>query len=801
MSAAREKILIVDDDADDRLLMREYLADLPLDVHAAASLAEALALVRSHRFALALVDLYMPDGSGVQLVEAIASEEQSRRLPVIFVTASECIEDMARCFKAGAIDYINKPVPLYLLQQKVMVHVDLIAARRSLRMQNEELEQARHQAERANQAKSEFLATMSHEIRTPMNGVLGLLEVLAHTPLDREQRQLVRTVRDSGEGLLQIVNDIIDFSRIEAGKLHIDPTVVDVRELVESIVNVHALMSYDKGLHFGLFIDPAMARQHRVDGVRLRQVISNLLSNAIKFTAEGFIHLDVRVLRTSGKGQRLSFRVRDTGIGISAQNQARLFRPYAQAERSTSRQYGGSGLGLTICQRLADLMGATLCLESEEGHGTCVTFIQDVDIATPAEDTRPCAGHEVLLICEDYFLRFVLQSYLDAMGLHVTMPEPLPASQAELFDALHASGVDLAVLCQWTIDDHYRFDEADLRDAIRPDWPPVLLMTDVPDLSGSIIESGMTTLSCNPLQPRRLERAILAALGEGDVRVICEETITRSATNGTPTRDEAIRRGELILVLEDHPTNQKVIQQQLSLLGYQCDLFSNGEDGLAAWETGVYSLVLTDCHMPVMDGYEFARRVRRLEGESRRIPIIALSANALAQEGERCLAAGMDEHLAKPVSMPVLKSRIDSYLVAAGTQAVSGDAREPPVRAEDPDEELVFDASQLQSTFGDPEIVHAVLVDYLATGRRDLRELQDCVARRAVAETGEVAHRLKGAARTVGANRMVRACVALERACANQQDGRIAGLFAVLRADFGELERTLAEFGVTADIA
>ncbi len=792
MTRIREKILIVDDDPDDREFLQGHLSELPLEIHQAGSVREALEKVQAHRFALALVDLYMPGANGIEFARKVLGNGEARTLPIMFITGCDSPSNMLACFEAGAIDYIVKPVSPCLLQQKVRIHIDLCAARRALRHQNEALHRARESSDSANRAKSDFLATMSHEIRTPMNGVIGLLEVLSHTKLDKEQRKLVNTVRDSGHALLQIVNDIIDFSRIEAGKLIIDPVAVDVCAVMESIVNVLAHQSYEKGLKLELYLDPALAQEHLLDGTRLRQIISNLLTNAIKFTDSGFVHLDIRVLRENEKGQRLSFRVRDTGIGISAENQRKLFQPYSQAEDSTLRRYGGSGLGLTICRRLADLMGGTICLESEEDYGTCVTYVQDTDIVTPSVINREAAGREVLMVCEDFFLRFVLQSYLDALGLHVNNPEPMPASVDQLFARFLQPDVNIAVICEVTLEAHYGLGEADLRKLITADWPPVILLTEVADLSGSIIECGLATLSCNPLQPRQLERAVRLALKLEQLDTTVADAGYVSRRPNAPSRTEAIRIGELILVAEDHPTNQKVMRQQLALLGYQCDVVSNGEEALEAWRTGVYGLVLTDCHMPVMDGYEFTRRLRARETDGQHTPVLAVSANALAQETERCLAAGMDDHLAKPVPMEMLGRKIRAYFKSADA---AGHANAPPAATPSATADwlqmAVVDTAELDAVFGDPGLIRSLLKDFLDTGCKDLQELERAVRNTTPVEAGDIAHRMKGSARIIGAQRLAHLCEELEHAGRNRQTDQIAGLYDHLSTTFEELRAEL----------
>jgi two-component system sensor histidine kinase EvgS len=383
---------------------------------------------------------------------------------------------------------------------------------------------ARDEAEAATRAKSDFLATISHEIRTPMNGVIGLLDVLERTPLDTSQRKMVSTIEHSAEALLHILDDVLDFSKIEAGHLSLDARPADPRAIVEGAVAIMAAQAELKGLAMAMTFDPALAPAIRVDDGRLRQVLLNLLGNAIKFTVRGGVRVDVHVDEHHGVRQRLRIVVSDTGIGIHAAKLRQVFEPFSQAESSTTRRFGGTGLGLTISRRLIERMGGHIAIESEPGTGTTVTVIIELPVAeVPA---APLSG---------------------------------PSS-------------DLT--------------------AIAP--------------------------------------------GAQDAR---------------------------ILLAEDHPVNQELVRVQLAMRGYSCEVVGDGEAALAALETGEYHLLLVDCHMPLMDGYEVAREVRRREaGSQRHLPIVAMTADARADQREICLAAGMDDLLHKPIRLEAFHDTVARWL-------------------------------------------------------------------------------------------------------------------------------------------
>jgi two-component system sensor histidine kinase EvgS len=502
-------------------------------------------------------------------------------------------------------------------------------------------------AREANVAKSSFLAAMSHEIRTPMIGVTGMLEVLAHSELDADQRRTVHVIQQSAASLLQIIGDILDFSKVEAGRLELAPTTLSLGRLLQSTAANFTGSASSKGLVLDVRVDERIGPAHVADGLRLRQVLSNFLSNAIKFTEAGVVEAALDYLGRDGDNDRVEFRITDTGIGITAEQQARLFQPFSQAEGSTTRRFGGTGLGLVISRRLAELMGGEVVMESTPGAGTTLRLV----LSLPRGDVAD------------------LESDSDGTAAPEFVPRPLPSiAQAEA------------------------------------------------------------------------ERS-------------------------------------LILLVDDHPTNRVVVARQLALAGYACEDAEDGAQGLARWREGRYALVLSDVHMPVMDGYQMTRALRAEEARDGRprTPVVALTAAALKGESERAHAAGMDDYLIKPVTIADLAACLGKWLphtraVAPGPVSAKPVATTPAPSAVAPLPQLAMpptplDASVLDAlTGGSRSVAREVLDDFLATTARDVSALIAARDAGDLAQLAREAHKIKGASRLVGAGELALAASELELA-------------------------------------
>jgi PAS domain S-box-containing protein len=528
--------------------------------------------------------------------------------------------------------------------------------------QSHELGVARDRALDGARAKSEFLAMMSHEIRTPMNGVIGMTELLLSGELMADQRELAQTIQSSGEALLTILNDVLDFSKIEAGRLELEEIEFDVCDALEDAAELFAERAHGKGLELIVRCTPDLPALVTGDPGRLRQVLLNLVGNAVKFTESGRIVISVELdAPLQAQGCRLRFKVSDTGIGIAPEARARLFHSFTQADASTTRRYGGTGLGLAISRRLVELMGGEISVTSEPGAGSAFSFTA----AFPGHSgPRPAptglAGRRALVAGGGEEMRASVIDALAREGLHVRGA----ADRAQTESALHAAidaGAPFEVLL---VDAALAGGDvgllADLERGERPIGIPRILLVPFgrPMAPALLAEVHATASVFKPVRRSNLRRALTAALG-GQEPVAALPQRDSSGTPETPA-------GAHVLLVEDNPVNQKLALAILKRMGHRIDLAGNGREAVEATAKRRYDVILMDCQMPEMDGFEATRSIREQAAEGYHTPIIAMTANALEGDRERCLAAGMDEYLTKPIRPARLEEMLARFLGVPG---------------------------------------------------------------------------------------------------------------------------------------
>jgi CheY-like chemotaxis protein/nitrogen-specific signal transduction histidine kinase len=521
---------------------------------------------------------------------------------------------------------------------------------------------ARDKAEEADQSKSEFLSTMSHEIRTPLNAVIGLTSLLDETPLNEEQQDFVSTVKMSGESLLTVINDILDYSKMEAGKLELEEEVFSLREAVEDVLELVAHKAHEKSLELLSWVEDDCAGGARGDVTRLRQILLNLLSNAIKFTDQGEVMVSVRWEEKNDQGEkRLLFSVRDTGIGIPQDRLHRLFQSFSQVDASTTRKYGGTGLGLAISKRLVDMMGGEIWAESEEQVGTSFHFSLPLTPEvwkTAIDPQQPALIGKKVLLLDDHALNLeMLTRTLNKWGLECVAFQT--ADQALEF--LAGQKVDLVItdLCMPEMNGVDFVRALRTLPGTKPGEPPIILLSS----SGRQLEeadrASFVALLSKPVRDTQLFRAISKAMGKGEAALPKE--VPPQVESKTP--EQPTPKKLRILLTEDNAVNQKVATKMLKKLGYQADSAWNGEEAVTACKRMDYDLILMDMNMPVMDGIEATKHIQALlKTEGRPLPIIvAMTANVMMEHRETCLKAGMNDFLGKPVKLAGLEAMIQSW--------------------------------------------------------------------------------------------------------------------------------------------
>ncbi|MBF0118399.1 MAG: response regulator [Desulfobacterales bacterium] len=753
----RGKVLVVDDEPINLELVKKYLSLENYEATTVNNGLDALAVINEAKeqqklFDIILLDIMMPKLSGIDVLKKLRETFNLFELPVILLTAKNEPKDIVTGFASGANDYIKKPFHRDELLSRINTHINLRNAYIEL---VDQVKDARDKANRAAHAKSEFLANMSHEIRTPMNGVIAAVDLALSEKVSPKVEHYLRIIQSSGQSLLGIINDILDFSKIEAGKLELECTPFKMDELLERIVGLFANKMSEKGIEFLIDYNPLIPNSLIGDSLRLQQILLNLISNAFKFTEKfGIITVGINIKNYEPLKEDvvLNFFVKDTGIGMKPEYRDKLFEPFTQADVSTSRKYGGTGLGLAISKQLVELMGGKIDVESEYGKGSHFYFnvnlkkqmvYEEYDKSIPNE----LKGLRILAVDDCLDARIIIKKYLESYGFN---PQ-LCSIPSEALDKLQKNYFDLIVL-DWLMPELNGIEMAGkIRKELKNNAPIILLTAFGKEIEKSAAEeAGVNIFLTKPISPSVFFNAIMHVFGKEILKPIEK----KSQIDPMLQENRETVKGARILIVEDNFTNQEIAKAIIVSAGAFVEVVNNGREALSLLQNRKFDIVLMDVQMPELDGYETTQLIRQ-DINFKHLPIIAMTAHAMRGDEEKCLSAGMDAYITKPLNQNILFKILAKFITVS---------RNIEVKCKPITDEIDIDMAKTELGLDD-DIFKEILLIFVKTNQDTNKKLQDAFNDKDFVVLQKLAHSLKGSGANIGAKRLHSAAIELETAC------------------------------------